>query len=407
LLVIHPGEAARATRFFRLLSGSFPDVPHLLIASPGDEGAAFDALRAGVDDVLVEPVSPDALRLAVERQLARRSPEELPSPPSAPSALYFGTSIAMREIQKRVARVAPSLATVLVRGESGTGKEKIATEIHRLGPRADRPMVRVHCAALAESLLESELFGHEKGAFTGATARKPGRFELADGGTLFLDEIGEIPLSTQVKLLRVLQERTFERVGGTETLTVDVRILAATHRNLEEMIQQRQFREDLYYRLNVIPLWLPPLRARREDIPALAQLFCATLAAHHGKPGLVFSPEALSLLRRERWPGNVRQLQNVVERLVVLSTSSTLTADDIREDLGRSEAFATQAPTLTGSFSVEHPGTASLDTITAESERQAILAALARASGNKTLAARLLGISRRTLYYKLEALGLS
>jgi DNA-binding NtrC family response regulator len=161
LLVVHPGDPARATRVFRSLSGSFPDVPHLLIAAPGDEGAAFDALRAGVDDVLVEPVSPDALRLAVERQLARRSPEELPSPPSAPSALYFGTSVAMREIQKRVARVAPSLATVLVRGESGTGKEKIASEIHRLGPRADRPMVRVHCAALAESLLESELFGHE------------------------------------------------------------------------------------------------------------------------------------------------------------------------------------------------------------------------------------------------------
>gem|GEM_PF-22077 len=402
-LFLYAGSTEGALRFLQKVEAQHPDTPVLVIADASEEAAALDALRAGAADVLLGPVEAEQLRLSISKGLARR-PSTNPPPPSTQGGLVFGTSAAMQGVEAMVRRVAGSSATVLIRGESGTGKEMIARALHQQSPRAPGPLVKLHCAALPESLIEAELFGHEKGAFTGAIRRRPGRIELAHGGTLFLDEIGDVPLTVQVKLLRVLQEREFERVGGTETVRVDVRLLAATHRNLEAMIKQGQFREDLFYRLNVIPLWLPPLRARREDIPPLARHFCAQFAAHHGKPGLTLSEGALDALRRERWPGNVRQLQNVIERLVVLAQGPLIGAEDIRDDGARAEAFETQAPTLTGLH--EAPG-GMLDEATLSAERKVIEAALARASGNRTLAARLLGVSRRTLYNKLQQLGIS
>jgi DNA-binding NtrC family response regulator len=402
-LFLYAGSVEGALRFLKEADQLHPDIPVLVIADASDE-AALSALRAGAADVLLPPVGADELQQSISKELARR-PALLPPPPSVGSTTIFGSSAPMREVERLCRKVAPSSATVLIRGETGTGKEMVARFLHEQSPRSGGPFVRVHCASLPESLIESELFGYERGAFTGALKRKPGRIELAHRGTLFLDEIGDVPLHVQIKLLRVLQEREFERVGGTETIRVDVRLLAATHRHLEAMIKQGQFREDLFYRLNVIPVWLPPLRARREDLPPLARHFCAQFGAHHGKPELSFSDEALAELRKGRWPGNVRQLQNVVERLVVLAQTNQISARDIRDDAARSEAFETQAPTLTGAH--ETTGSAQpLDDATLLAERKVIEAALARASGNRTLAARLLGISRRTLYNKIQLFGL-
>jgi two-component system, NtrC family, response regulator AtoC len=261
----------------------------------------------------------------------------------------------------------------------------------------------VHCAALPESLLESELFGHEKGAFTGAVQRKPGRVELAHGGTLFLDEIGELPLSVQVKLLRVLQEKTFERLGGTQTQSVDVRFVAATHRPLEEMVKRGEFREDLFYRLNVVPVWLPPLRERPEDIAPLARHFLALHAKANGRPPMSLAPDAVTLLEQQPWPGNVRQLQNLLERLVVLSESTTLTAAELSRELARQPGVV---PASAAAPARSEASGTTLDSQKRDAERAALQDALARAGNNRTLAARLLGVSRRTLYNKLEEHGL-
>jgi two-component system response regulator AtoC len=342
---------------------------------------------------------------------------DVPPPPvttATPGAL-FGESAVMREALQTLERAAAGSATILVRGESGTGKELVARAIHTKSTRRSRPFVKIDCASLPDQLLESELFGYEKGAFTGAVSRKPGRVELADGGTLFLDEIGELTAPIQAKLLRLLQDRELERLGGTKTISVDVRVVAATHRDLETMVERGQFRQDLFYRLNVVPLWLPPLRARRDDVELLARHFCKLAVAANGRRGVTLDDDAVRLLRRQRWPGNVRQLQNFVERLVVLSAGGTITQADVRHELERQVKFVTQPSTTTVSrhaplAEASAPAVGSSVLALSEelrvAEKNALTRALSIADGNRSRAARLLGISRSTLYAKLTEYGL-
>jgi DNA-binding NtrC family response regulator len=310
----------------------------------------------------------------------------------------IGDAPALREVLQKVEQVAPTGSTVLLRGETGTGKELVAHAIHINSAREEKPFVRVNCAALAAGVLESELFGHEKGAFTGAVARRPGRFELANGGTLFLDECGDIPAEVQVKLLRVLQEREFERVGGTETVKVDVRVVSATHRNLEEQIAQGKFREDLYYRLNVFPIQLPPLRDRLEDLPRLVEHFVGKFNRVTGKQVRGFDQGALAAMAQYAWPGNVRELENVVERAIIVARGSEVAATDL--DFGRRAQQNTPVPVVPASAG--KPLQARLQ----DQERAEIVAAIERNQGNIAQAARQLGINRSTLYYRLRKHGL-
>jgi two-component system response regulator AtoC len=309
----------------------------------------------------------------------------------------------MQRVRELVEKASRSTATVLLRGESGTGKEVAARRIHELSPRREGPFVKLQCSALPDTLLESELFGYEKGAFTGAAARKEGRLELASGGTLFLDEIGDITPATQVKLLGVLQDRAFERLGSTERIRIDVRVIVATHRDLDAMVKQGEFRADLFYRLSVVPLWLPPLRTRREDIPLLARHFCTAFAAASGHADLTLSDEAIRELRRQRWTGNVRELENFVERLVVLAEGDKIAADDVlRELAGGTPAFVTQATHTNGASPAAPLPGGLLGRERRAAERRALVLALERAQGNRTEAAHALGVSRRTLYNLLE-----
>jgi DNA-binding NtrC family response regulator len=291
-----------------------------------------------------------------------------------------------------VQQVAPARTTVLLQGESGTGKELIAKAIHQLSPRAKQPMVSVHCAALAPTLLESELFGHEKGAFTGAHERRVGRIEQAQGGTLFLDEIGEIDASIQIKLLRFLGERTFERVGSNKTLTADVRLVVATNKNLEEMVKAGTFREDLFFRLNVVKIQMPPLRERAGDVPLLAQTFLREFAKENGKVVSEFTADALELLMNYLWPGNVRELRSAIERAVVLSRSEKITARDLPDSVRDAAASGSDPQRLL----------ARGDLTVTEAEKQLIIRALKETKGNRTLAAKKIGMSRRTLHRKLH-----
>jgi len=325
----------------------------------------------------------------------------------------IGESAALREVLSKVEQVAPTSSTVLLRGETGTGKELVAHAIHINSPREEKPFVRVNCAALAPGVLESELFGHEKGSFTGAVARRPGRFELADGGTLFLDECGDLPMEVQIKLLRTLQEREFERVGGHETIKVDVRVVSATNRNLEKMIEDGEFREDLYYRLNVFPINLPPLRDRLEDLPILVHHFIAKFARQMGASPSQASAEALAKLREYNWPGNVRELENIIERATILAKGAPLGAQHL--DFGRrAQGSAASAATSSGPVpilaSAPAPAPAedgkSLAERLLDSERKEIMAAVEKSRGNIASAARTLGINRSTLYYRLRKHGL-
>ena len=322
----------------------------------------------------------------------------------------IGDSAPLKDVLAKVEQVAPTVSTVLLRGETGTGKELVAHAIHINSPREEKPFVRVNCAALAPGVLESELFGHEKGSFTGAMARRPGRFELADGGTLFLDEVGDLPMEVQIKLLRTLQEREFERVGGSETIKVDVRLVSATNRDLEKMIEDNEFREDLYYRLNVFPINLPPLRDRLDDLAPLVTHFIAKFARQMGVQPEPATPDALAKLREYNWPGNVRELENIVERGMILAKGAQLGA--VHLDFGRRASAPPAASTVVAVAAVAAPALApaddgkSLAERLLDSERKEIVAAVEKSRGNIASASRMLGINRSTLYYRLRKHGL-
>lgn len=381
----------------RKLRATNPELPVILMTAFGAVETAVTAMREGAADYLTKPLNTDELLLVIERALERvrlrRETHELRTQLAERYRFdnIVGSSPEMQEVFKSVAQVAPSRATVLLTGESGTGKELVAAAIHHRSPRKDGPFVRLHCAALAETLLESELFGHERGAYTGADRRREGRFEQADGGTLFLDEIGEITPSTQVKLLRVLQEREFERVGGNQTLRVDVRVIAATNRDLRQLVSEGSFREDLYYRLNVINILLPPLRKRPSDVPALAMHFLERFARENDKQVQRFSDGALAMLAGYPWPGNVRELENVVERAVVLADGETVEAHHLPTEL---------AVANTESLAPRIPGSSMADI-----ERHAILKTLEAHGGSTSKAADVLGISVRKIQYKLHEYG--
>jgi len=357
---------------------------------------AVEAMRAGAENFLVKPLEPGTVLVVLEKVLEKlrlsRDAEQLKDRVRQRYRFesMIGDSPALQSVFEVVKRAAPTKATVLLLGESGTGKELVAQAIHQESSRRDQPFIKVACAALSESLLESELFGHEKGSFTGAVGRREGRFELADGGTLFLDEIGEIPASVQVKLLRALQQREFERVGGTETLKVDVRVVAATNRDLAAEVAAGRFREDLYYRLNVVAVTLPPLRHRKGDIPALVSHFIQKFDQAYDKSVRGLLPGTLNALLRYDWPGNVRELENVIERAVVLSTGPLLTSEEL-------------PPTLSGPGpGVARPGGLIPGATIRELEREAILRTLEVVDGSTTRAAAMLGISPRKIQYRLK-----
>ncbi|WP_437523106.1 sigma-54 dependent transcriptional regulator [Sorangium sp. So ce726] len=376
-----------------------PALPVIVVTAFGDVTSAVLAMRAGAEDYLTKPVDFDALLLALERALERSAlrveaenlRRQLRERQGEGVEGLIGTSPAMQKVYRMARQVAGARATVLITGESGTGKGELARAIHAKGSRAKGPFVTLHCAALAESLLESELFGHERGAFTGADKRRIGRFEQAHGGTLFLDEVGEIAPSTQVKLLRVLQERTFERVGGNDAVTVDVRLIAATNRDLAAAVQEGRFREDLYYRLNVVHIDMPPLRIRDTDVLLLANHFLRRFAAENHRKIEGFSDEARAKLIAHRWPGNVRELENAIERAVVLCDDARIDAEHLPIDA---------APVAKGALRI--PGATM-----AEIERYAILSTLEATNGSTTRAAELLDISIRTIQYRLHEYGLT
>jgi DNA-binding NtrC family response regulator len=375
----------------------------ILMTAYGSEELAVQAMKQGADDYIAKGrLQIDELEMRIARALRQQNleAENLSLHQQLDSRFgmenLVGESSAMKEVFELVRQVAPARATVLLQGESGTGKELIAKVIHRLSPRAQQPMVTVHCAALAPTLLESELFGHEKGAFTGAHERRIGRFEQAQGGTLFLDEIGEIDAGTQIKLLRFLGERTFERVGSNKTLTADVRLIAATNKKLEEQVKAGTFREDLFFRLRVFEIWLPPLRDRREDIPLLAGAFLQEFAKENNKPVKGFTPEAMDLLLAYHWPGNVRELRTAIEHGVVLSRGEKIAARDLPPSIRNAGAAASPAADNEGLLARE-------DMTIQQAEKELIIRALKETKGNRTLAAKKIGMSRRNLHRKLHS----
>ncbi|HZZ82631.1 MAG TPA: sigma-54 dependent transcriptional regulator [Gemmataceae bacterium] len=379
------------------------ELPVIVITALGGSSAAIEAMKLGAFDYITKPFDLDEVVFTVRRALAQRA---LVAQVQALTAAemeaedgteeLIGRAPAMLQVFKTIGRVAASSEAILILGESGTGKELVASAIHRNSGREGKPFIKVNCVALSPTLLESELFGHERGAFTGAVARRAGRFEQANGGTLFLDEVGDLDIDLQAKLLRVLQTGQFERVGGNESLHVDVRIVSATHRNLPAMIAEGRFREDLHYRLNVVAIELPPLRARREDIPLLADHFIRRLARKYQWPHLSLAPEAVDWLVQQDWPGNVRQLQNTLARVAILARGKTILADDLGPPLRASAP----APMASATESL------SLKEMLAETERRAIQHALEQTGWNRTKASQLLGISRRQLFDKIRQYGL-
>jgi DNA-binding NtrC family response regulator len=376
-------------------------LPVVVMTAFGSVETAVDAMKAGASDYVLKPFSLTEMRLVIHKELdVRNLREENRSLREALGKRYSHPNIVarsakMQEVLATVERVASTNSTVLLGGESGVGKDLIARAIHEKSRRASGPFIKINSTAIPENLLESELFGYEKGAFTGANTSKPGKFELADKGTLFLDEIGDVPPATQVKLLRVLQEREFERLGGTRTIKVEVRLIAATNRDLREALEQGTFREDLYYRLNVVPIDIAPLRERKEDIPDLVRLFISQFCGESQRDIDDITPEAVQILVNYHWPGNVRELQNIIERACALAKGSVLRAADIHLD-------SRPAKTVDGAGGFLPEG------ITLEQwEDEMIQEALKRANGNKSQAARLLGLSRNALRYRLSKIGIS
>jgi len=380
----------------------FPEAIVLILTAFGTVETAVEAMKSGAYDYLTKPVHPDELSLVVGRALEHlRLVKEVCALRANLDQKYgfeniLGRSGALLQVLDTAARAARTDSTVLIRGETGTGKELLARAIHFNSSRKHKPLITINCAAIPKELLESELFGHKKGAFTGAVGEKRGKIEIADGGTVFLDEIGEMPLELQVKLLRLIEEGEIEKIGSEVRNQVDVRIIAATHRDLQAMIEDGTFREDLYYRLVVIPLLLPPLRERMEDIPDLVQYFFRKSQEKNERPELVMSPALLPYFARYRWPGNVRELENVVERMVVLARGDEITVQDLPEFLRREragvEALEIDLP----------PQGVSLEAI----EKELIVKALERCAWNQTQAARYLDISRKTLIYRMERHGI-
>jgi len=391
-------------QFIKQLQGRGVAAAVIVITAHGSVETAVEAMKLGAADFLQKPFSLDHLATVVERVMAvqalrdenRRLRDELDGRYQFDNII--GRSAAMRDIFQTVERVAPTRATVLLAGESGVGKDMIARAIHHHSPRSRHAFVKINCTALPENLMESELFGYEKGAFTGASVSKPGKFEQADQGTAFLDEIGDVPGNIQVKLLRILQERQFERLGSNLTRNVDVRVIAATNVDLRAALEEGRFREDLYYRLNVVPINIPPLRQRREDIPFLALHFVTKLSKDLGSRAKDISPAAVDRLLEYSWPGNVRELENTIERSLVLASGETLQPGDMRIEAARSgNAAAAQsqtAPLLPEGETLEHW------------EQMMIKEALRRANGNKSQAARMLGLTRNALRYRLSQMGM-
>lgn len=375
-----------------------PTTVFIIMTAYGSVDTAVEAIKEGAYDYLTKPINLDQLDLLIARAFKRKEleaeniylKEQLQKQYGLENMI--GHSRAMERVFEIIRQISPSNCTVLITGDSGTGKELVARAIHQKSPRKDKPFIPIHCAALSPSLLESELFGHERGAFTGAVTQKKGKFEIADGGTIFLDEINEIPLEMQVKLLRFLEMREFERVGGTRSIRVDIRLLAATNTDLETLVQEHRLREDLYYRLNVVRIELPTLRERREDIPLLVHAFIVEFSRINRKQVTAITPEALQKLQAYDWPGNIRELKNCVESMVVLTKKTVLGVEDL-------------PPQIQPARPPELPISSSLNIKTIEKEL--IRNALMQSSGNKRQASELLGISRRTLYRKMEEYGLT
>ena len=379
--------------------------PVIVLTATKTVTTAVEAMKLGAADYVTKPFEVDALRIKIRHHLEHSALtaelEELRDELEGRSRLgqLLGRSPSMRQVYRTIERMAASHVNVLISGESGTGKELVARAIHDLGARAKGPFVAINCAAIPETLIESELFGHEKGAFTGANERRIGRFEQAKGGTLFLDEIGELPQGVQAKLLRALQERTIERVGGREPISVDVRFVAATNRDLAKEVADGRFRNDLYYRIHVVSLSLPPLRERREDVKLLAEEFLGRAGTQVGRPGLKLSRSALGALERYSWPGNVRELENAIEHAVALSDGGVLDEQDLPESTvagGRTEALREAV----------RSGQLDLEEATARFEHELLREALARSEWNQTRAAEQLGITRRVLKLKMDRYGL-
>ena len=386
-------------------------IPVVMMTAYGTVESAVEAMKDGASDYVLKPFSIEEIKLIIRKELeVKRLHEENRLLREALGHRYqfeniVAKSARMQEVLATVERVAPTNSTVLLGGESGVGKDMIARAIHQHSRRVSGPFIKINCTAIPENLLESELFGFEKGAFTGAAAAKPGKFELADKGTIFLDEIGDMPGSLQAKLLRVLQEREFERLGGTKTIKVDVRVVAATNQDLRAALEQGTFREDLYYRLNVVPISIPPLREHKEDIPYLVDHFILRYAENSGKAIEGITPAAMKLLMEFHWPGNIRELENILERAVVMAAGSKIDIEDIRLDVATTAAgrggVAPSAMAANGSVLPLLPQGTTLE----QFEDRIIKEALERAGGNKSQAARLLGISRNALRYRLSKMG--
>ena len=402
--VILPGTDGLAV--LQTLRSENKTTPVIMLTGTKSVKTAVDAMKLGAADYLSKPFDVEELRIVVNRALTsqalEREVKQLRAQVVQRYAFHnlIGKSQSMQEIYAKIEQVADSRTTVLITGESGTGKELVAKALHYNSSRRERPFIALNCAALPETLIESELFGHEKGSFTDATARRVGQFELANTGTMFLDEIGDLSAVTQAKLLRVLQEREFTRIGGVQSIKVDVRIVAATNKNLDELVRKGLFREDLYYRINVIALYLPPLRQRDEDVPLLAKHFLAKRVEEERRPPIEFSKEALELLTRYPWPGNVREMENIVEQAFIWSQSSPQITPEHLPTILKSDSRSSSLrdDTLAGRMSLEKA--------VMEFEREIILDALKRTNYVQTHAANLLGISRRMLKYRMDTLGI-